>query len=137
MPFSFKYKKDKQYFADLIADGDIILLMRKYSGLFDFRNPKIKRMEYNLRKRELFDILLKRANGICQICKIKKGVEIDHIIPLASNQLNKKFRKMSPTKIHGKLRKVPSESYGSNELINLQLACRSCNRKKWYKLRNV
>jgi ribosomal protein L44E len=132
MALLFKYKKDKQYFVDLIADGNTTVLEKKYSNLFDFRSLSVKRAEYNAHKQELFNILFKRANGICQICKSAKGVEIDHIVPLASNQLNKKLRKMRPIKINGKLRKVPSESYGSNKLVNLQLACRPCNRKKWH-----
>ena len=132
MPLFFKYKRDNRFFADLLADGSISALEKKYSHLFDFRKPTIKRREYNARKRMLFSALFRRAKGICQICKSAKGIEIDHIVPLASNQLNKKFRKMYPTRIGGKLRKVPSESYGSNNPANLQLACRPCNRKKWH-----
>ncbi len=132
MSLFFRYKKDKQYFADLFADGSIGMLQKKYGLRFDFRNPTIKRREYNADKQELFPLIFKRAKGICQICKSVRGIEIDHIVPLASNQLNKKFRKMCPTKIGGKLKKVPSESYGSNNPKNLQLACKSCNRKKWH-----
>jgi len=132
MPLFFKYKEDKQYFADLLAGGNVRILEKKYKHFFDFRNPNIKRAEYNAKKRESFSVLFKRAKGICQICKITKGIEIDHIVPLASNQLNKNFREMHPTKIGGKLKKVPSESYGSNNPANLQLACKSCNRKKWH-----
>lgn len=132
MPLLFKYKRDKQCFADLFAGGSIRTLEKKCTPLFDFRNPTIKRAEYNTRKRELFSALFNRAKGICQICKSAKGTEIDHIVPLASNQFNKKFRKMYPTKTAGKLKKVPSESYGSNNPANLQLACKLCNRKKWH-----
>lgn len=39
---------------------------------------------------------------------------------------------MHPKIIGGKVKKVPSESYGSNNLANLQLACKFCNRKKWH-----
>lgn len=134
MPLFFKYKRDKQYFADLLADGSIRTLEKEYTPLFDFRNPTVKRVEYNIRRRELSAALSKYTKGICQICKSAKGIEIDHIVPLASNQLNKKFRKLYPTRIGGKLKKVPSESYGSNNLANLQLVCKSCNRKKWHKI---
>ncbi|MDO8530441.1 MAG: HNH endonuclease signature motif containing protein [bacterium] len=132
----FKYKEDKQYFADLLADGSIGVLEKKYALWFDFRSSGVKRKEYNTNRNNLFKTLIKRAKGACQICKKNKGREIDHKIPLSSNQFNKKFRGMMPTKNNGKLKKVPSESYGSNNIANLQLACKSCNRKKWHLVSN-
>jgi 5-methylcytosine-specific restriction endonuclease McrA len=133
MPLLFRYKKDKKYFADLLAKGSVKALEKNYINLFDFRTPSIKRKDFNARKPELFRILYERAHGICQICKSAKGIEIDHFIPIASNILNKKFRNMRPMKIAGRLHKVPSESYGSNDLANLRLSCRACNRNKWHR----
>jgi 5-methylcytosine-specific restriction endonuclease McrA len=133
MSLHFKYKKDKQYFADLLAKGSLKVLEKKYANLFDFRVPSIKRREFNTHKPELYQILFNRAHRICQICRYTKGTEIDHIIPIASNLLNKKFRNMRPVKLGGKLRKIPAESYGSNHIDNLRLACSSCNRKKWHR----
>lgn len=133
MSLHFKYKADKKYFADKLTGGDKQLLESKYCDCFDFRSSAIKRQEYNLLKSKLLQILLKRSKGICEICKIVKGHQIDHIIPVASNQLNKSLRKMRPVAQNGKLKKVPSESYGSNHIKNLQLACQKCNRKKWHK----
>lgn len=129
----FKYKKDRQYFADKLSDGSVAMLEKRHDRLFDFRNPKLKRAEYNAKKQSLFSVVFRRAQGICQICKAVKGIEIDHKIPLASNYWNKKFRGMRPKKVNGRLKKVSSESYGSNHLENLQLACKSCNRKKWHR----
>ncbi len=120
-------------FTTSIAKGNIKALEKNYANLFDFRNSSIKRKDFNAHKREWFQILCGRAHGICQICKSAKGTEIDHFIPIASNILNKKFRNMRPVKFDGRLHKVPSESYGSNHLDNLRLACKPCNRKKWHR----
>jgi len=133
MQLGFRYREDEQYFADLLANGSIAKLEKDCFRLFDFRDPKIKRKEFGLKKQQLSPIIIEKAKGICQICKLNAGNEIDHIVPLSSNQLNKKFRKMKPTIVNGKVNKVPAESYGSNDLTNLQLACKSCNRKKWHR----
>lgn len=127
----FKFLEDKKYFTDILCGGDVEKLEKNCKEFFDFRSPSIKRKEFNVKKRALLPPIFKCAKGMCQICKSSKGTEVDHIIPLASNQLNKKFRKMHPTIVSGMLKKVPSESYGSNNLMNLQLTCKSCNRKKW------
>ncbi len=128
----FRYLEDKKYFADILCGGDIVRLENEYKDYFDFRPASIKRKEFNFKIKKLFPIVFKRAKGICQICNIAKGKEVDHIIPIASNQLNKKFRKMKPIIANGNFKKVLAENYGSNNLINLQLVCKSCNRKKWH-----
>ncbi len=129
----FKYSEDEKYFADMFCEGDVNKLRTKFKESFDFRSVTIKRREFNGKRKTLFPIISERANGTCQICKSAEGNELDHIIPLGSNYLNKKFRKMKPLRVGGKLKKVPSESYGSNNIRNLQLACKPCNRKKWYR----
>lgn len=128
----FKYSEDKKYFADVLSEGDVKKLENKFKDFFDFRPASIKRKEFNSKIRKLLPGITRRAKGICQICKIAKGTEVYHIVPLARNQLNKKFRKMNPTTIDGKLKKVPAECYGSNNSANLQLVCKACNRKKWH-----
>ena len=49
--------------------------------------------------------VLARDGNICRQCGSTQNLEVDHIIPLARG--------------------------GSNELDNLQVLCRTCNRKKW------
>jgi len=128
------YEKDKQHFADLYTGGDIRKLDTEYSLLFDTRDPKVKRKEYIDNYKKLFTAVFQSAKGLCQICHIAKGVEIDHIVPLKSNELNKRFRDMHATTVNGKIHKVKAESYGSNDVNNLQLVCKSCNRTKWHRL---
>jgi 5-methylcytosine-specific restriction endonuclease McrA len=128
---NFKYTEDKQYFAKKLSDGSIERLEKYYANQFDFRNPVIKRKEFNAHRNELMHILRKRSDGICEICRKSIGTEIDHIVPLSTNVLNKNLRNLSTRVIDGVRRKAPSESYGSNHISNLQLACKICNRKKW------
>jgi 5-methylcytosine-specific restriction endonuclease McrA len=58
------------------------------------------------------------------------GVEVDHLIPLSSNVLNKKLRKMKGEN----KKKVPAQSFGSNDLSNFILACSRCNAFKKHRL---
>src|ERR687895_52403 len=60
-------------------------------------------------------------------CEINNPVAIDHVIPISSNVLNKHLRKSKPL-VAGK--KVPTESFGSNDMSNLVLACAKCNSNK-------
>ena len=54
------------------------------------------------------------------------GLVLDHIIPLSSNELNKRIRKL-PTP-RGK--KIARQSVGSNHPSNLLVACPKCNGYK-------
>lgn len=63
-------------------------------------------------------------------CDIRSGVEVDHLIPLSSNKLNKELPKLPPLKG----RKVSSQSLGSNNFLNLILACKQCNSRKKHRL---
>lgn len=58
---------------------------------------------------------------------ISSGYQIDHIIPVTTNILNKKLRNMKSKDIS---KKVQSESYGSNHLNNLILMFQACNQHK-------
>lgn len=131
---NFKYITDKQFFADKMSNGNIDELEKHYADLFDFRTPSIKRKEFNAQRNQLMLVLYNRAGGLCEICRKSKGTAIDHIVPLSTNVLNKRVRKLKTSVIGGIRRKTPSESYGSNHLSNLQLVCKACNRRKWNSL---
>ncbi|MBK6989183.1 MAG: hypothetical protein IPH33_13745 [Bacteroidetes bacterium] len=64
------------------------------------------------------------------MCDISSGIVIDHLIPLSTNQLNKSLRKLAPVK--GK--KVATQSFGSNHIDNLVIACASCNNHKKHRI---
>ncbi|NRP10367.1 MULTISPECIES: HNH endonuclease [unclassified Marinobacterium] len=97
--------------------------------LFDFNDAQIKRRLFNSRRAELTRLLVERDGDQCQLrwllCCDEVGTEIDHLIPLQSNVLNKANGVIAEP---GK--KVPSEPFGSNDLANLVLACSKCNGAK-------
>ena len=57
-------------------------------------------------------------------CDMHSGTQVDHLIPLSSNKLNKELRQLKA--VAGK--KVVTQSIGSNHINNLVLACRNCNQ---------
>lgn len=59
-------------------------------------------------------------------CEGNETLEVDHLIPLSSNVLNKTLRHLKAAK--GK--KVQTQSFGSNHPDNLILACTRCNAFK-------
>ena len=131
----FQYPEDEKYFIDLLAKGDKDLFYKKYFRLFDFRSPFLKRQEFNKKRSDIFKKLVKRDGLKCQLslhpdCSKLKKFDIDHIIPLSTNELNKKLRNIKPSK--GK--KVPSQSFGSNDESNLILACSRCNAYKKHRI---
>ena len=113
-----------------------------YEDLFDFRPSDVKRREF----RRILDAHLRnlfvRFGHVCFLqfapdCAIGSGVTVDHLIPLSSNRLNKRLRGMKTSRLpDGRLRKVPSQSFGSNDPRNLVLACKNCNSFKMDKLLN-
>lgn len=128
----FKYPEYEQFFSDLLCEEGEDL--SKYDSLFDLREP------YDIKRRELTSSKYKQAwkdleekyGRICQLqfvesCDFNNPTCIDHVIPLISNELNKKIRKSKPL-IAGK--KIQSESFGSNDISNLVLACGKCNSNK-------
>jgi 5-methylcytosine-specific restriction endonuclease McrA len=128
----FKYPEYYQFFRDQICEEGEDL--SKYASLFDFREPpSIKRRELRGREYEqAWEELEKRFGRRCQLqyiedCETDNPVAIDHIIPVSSNVLNKHLRKSKPL-VAGK--KIPTESFGSNDISNLVLACAKCNSNK-------
>jgi hypothetical protein len=131
----FQYVRDKEFFADILSDGDMVAFEKKFKDFFDFRDPKVKRKEFNVIRDRVFNKLIKKYGKKCQLqlssdCKMSKKFAVDHIIPLSSNQLNKKIRK-----IKGVLRKkTQTQSFGSNLDKNLTLSCQKCNSLKHNKI---
>jgi 5-methylcytosine-specific restriction endonuclease McrA len=66
------------------------------------------------------------------ICFLQPGEiwQLDHLIPLSSNELNKRLRALPRV---GKA-KVARQSFGSNHADNLILACKRCNAFKKHRL---
>lgn len=131
--FFFDFPEDKEFFAKLLcADQETI---EKYHRLFDSRDPALKRKEFNRKRSELIVFLKERQGLNCAlnfpgICDLQSGLNIDHIIPLSTNKLNKELRALKPEK--GK--KVKSQSFGSNNTENLILTCKNCNNHKKHRL---
>ena len=134
-PLGFEYSEDREFFANLLTGGDVQKLESEFSDCFDFRHPAIKRWEFNKVKRKLLKELISKYGGKCQLhihpdCSKDGKFEPDHIIPLSTNELNKKLRHMTRTSTE----KVPAQSFGSNNIKNLTLACHRCNAYKKHKL---
>lgn len=131
----FKHTEDQKFFADLLTDGNIEVLNENYSELFDFRHPAIKRWEFNKIAKKVLTELIDIHKGECQLnihpeCDIQSGFEPDHIIPLSSNVLNKTLRG-----VKGKDgTKAKAQSFGSNHIRNLTLACKKCNSLKKHRI---
>jgi len=135
LPINFEYPKDQQYFIDLLAKGDLDLFNNKYINLFDFRDTGIKRKEFNSIRNKVFNNLIIKYGKECQLklldnCEIDNNLVVDHYIPLSTNELNKKLRKLKPE--IGK--KVKTQSFGSNHIDNFKLACSKCNAFKKHKI---
>jgi 5-methylcytosine-specific restriction endonuclease McrA len=131
----FKYKGDKIFFKNLFdfVDDNI------FSSIFDFSEPIEKRKKFNKIKKKFYNQLMLKQQGECylsfdSICDVSKGYQIDHMIPLSTNTLNKNLRNLKST---DKNKKVQSESYGSNHINNLMLTCKSCNQKKKHTILTV
>ncbi|MFA6416369.1 MAG: hypothetical protein WCW56_02685 [Candidatus Paceibacterota bacterium] len=132
---NFEYPEDREFFANLLAGGDDKRFEAEFSDYFDFRHPAIKRWEFDRAKKKLMPELIEKYGGKCQLrlhpdCSKEEIYQIDHVIPLASNELNKKLRHMGRTSTE----KVPPQSFGSNNLKNLTLACKRCNAYKKHHL---
>ncbi len=132
---NFEYPEDEEFFAKILCDGDIELFRQNFNDYFDFRDPLIKTREFKLIRNKVYEDLVKKYDGKCQLqipgkCKTDKDFEIDHIIPLSSNQLNKEIRELKG--VPGK--KTATQSFGSNNKENLILACHACNGFKKNKI---
>ncbi|NCB21061.1 MAG: HNH endonuclease [Clostridia bacterium] len=132
---NFQYKSDYNYFLKKLANGDKILFEKKFSKMFDFRSPLIKRKEFNLIRNKVYKELILKYGEKCQLnlcpdCGEIKKFDVDHFIPLSTNKLNKLLRNLKPEV--GK--KVASQSFGSNDVSNLRIACKRCNSFKKHKI---
>jgi len=132
---TFEYPEDREYFANLLCDGDCNRLDKEFVDFFDFRHPAIKRWEFDKVRKKILQGLIEKYDGKCQLrihadCNSDGGLEPDHIIPLSTNELNKKLRNMERTSSE----KILAQSFGSNHLNNLTLACKRCNAFKKHKL---
>ncbi len=50
----FEYKEDFNFFLNKLTDGDVSLFEKKYHKMFDFRDPKIKRDEFNKIRNDIY-----------------------------------------------------------------------------------
>jgi len=92
---NFEYPEDQEYFTNLLANRDTEKLESDFSELFDFENPAIKREKFNKISKKVLKKLLDKYGNECQLkihedCSKVNKFEPDHIVPLSSNELNKK-----------------------------------------------
>ncbi len=132
---SFEYPEDRDYFVSLLAKGNEQLFELRYAHFFDFRDPLIKRKEFNTRRNRLFERLMQQYGLSCRLklhpdCSKVKKYDIDHVVPLATNELNKRIRHIKRTD----KKKVPAQSFGSNHIDNLVIACKRCNAFKKHRI---
>lgn len=127
----FEYSEDLVFFDGLLSE---IGGVSAWQHLFDDRDPAKKRREFGRFRNLVFEKLIEKVGNICQLrCHedcINKAEEVDHLVPLKTNVLNKELRALSG--IGGK--KVPSLSYGSNDPANLILSCKRCNAFKKHRM---
>lgn len=130
MKNAFEYPEDRKFFVDLLCDAGESF--SSYTLLFDTTTvPAIKRLQFQKIVKAVRKDLIQRYGKICMLrlsdqCDIEDGMNVDHLIPLSSNKLNKELRNIRAAK--GK--KVPTQSFGANHPSNLILACAKCNGKK-------
>lgn len=129
----FEHPEDREFFLNFLAHGNEQLFEEKYSQYFDFRNSEIKRKEFNSIRNDIYNKFVSERGLSCQLkisedCSKSGRFAIDHFVPLQGNELNKHLRGMKRTGIA----KVPAQSFGSNHIDNLLLACSECNRAKSY-----
>tara|TARA_R110002020_G_scaffold52867_3_gene148301 strand:+ start:103 stop:549 length:447 start_codon:yes stop_codon:yes gene_type:complete len=129
----FEYPEDQLYFEKLLLHNGFSNIM-DFANMFDFRLPEIKRKEFNrIRNNRLEE--LKSIHGLrCMLnlhcCDLSSGVAVDHLIPISTNKLNKVLRNLKAEK--GK--KVKTQSFGSNHIDNLVIACNNCNNYKKHRI---
>ena len=96
----FEHPEDRRFFIDRLAGGDEQKFEAEFLDCFDFREPAIKRKEFKALRNRAFRDLLQRHGETCQLrihadCGKDKRWEVDHIVPLATNELNTKLRNMA------------------------------------------
>lgn len=129
--------QDLVFFSDLYTEGDRIRFEKEFIDYFDERAPQVKRAEFNKLRHKLYEELGESYGYSCMLnlleaCLDTENLAIDHLIPLSSNELNKKLRNVQslPSK------KVVTQSYGSNNIKNLAIACSKCNDFKKHRFLN-
>ena len=127
----FDHAEDRAFFEELLEE---VGGLADWQHLFDLRDPELKRREFNRSRYRIHEALLSTDGERCQLrchgdCSGAPD-EVDHLVPLKMNVLNKSLRAMRG---HAG-RKVPPLSYGSNDLANLVLACKRCNAFKKHRL---
>lgn len=134
----FDHPEDEQYFRELLcAVGEDLA---EYADLFDFRPPMEKRREFQRLRSTHLSSLQDQCGETCFLrcapdCDVRSGLTVDHVIPLSTNKLAKQLRRLSASRIAtGRLRKAPTQSFGSNHPRNLALACNNCNSFKQNKI---
>jgi hypothetical protein len=127
----FDYPEDKDHFDGVLQNGGGV---DANSHLFDFRDPDLKRKEFNAVRDAVFVELQRRYGTGCQLRCHEDcggvGKVVDHLIPLSSNVLNKTLRGVRATAD----KKAPTQSFGANHVDNFALACRRCNAFKQSKI---
>ena len=124
---NFEYKEDKIFFQHLFKEFGGL---ERNHDLFDSSNPFLKRQAFNRIRNKVFRKLQDKFGDICMLnfhadCA-NSADQVDHLIPLSSNILNKTIRAMKAEK--GK--KVSAQSLGSNNDRNFVLSCSRCNAAK-------
>ncbi|MBI2656917.1 hypothetical protein HYX03_04200 [Candidatus Woesearchaeota archaeon] len=130
----FEFPEDEKFFRKLLCKDKNVF--NSYLCLFDFREPKIKRSEFCRIRNKVLKDLIDKYGQRCMLqypnrCINSKFV-VDHLIPLSSNKLNKILRGILAEK--GK--KIKTQSFGSNHINNLIIACSECNSFKKHKFLN-
>ena len=124
---NFEYKEDKIFFQHLFKEFGGL---ERNHDLFDSSDPFLKRQAFNRIRNKTFRKLQDKFGDICMLnfhadCA-NSADQVDHLIPLSSNILNKTIRAMKAEK--GK--KVSAQSLGSNNDRNFVLSCSRCNAAK-------
>ena len=124
---NFEYIEDKIFFQLLFKDFGGL---EKNYDLFDSSDPLLKRKAFNKIRNKTFYKLQDKFGDICMLnfhadCT-NSADQVDHLIPLSSNILNKTIRAMKAKKD----KKVASQSLGSNNDRNFVLSCSRCNAAK-------
>ena len=129
----FEHSADRFYFEKMLLHDDLQDLLH-FKEMFDFRPAAIKRKEFNKIRNQRLKTLQKKHGLTCMLnfegCDLESGIAVDHLIPIASNVLNKTLRNLKAEKG----RKVKAQSFGSNHLDNLIIACSYCNNHKKHRL---
>jgi 5-methylcytosine-specific restriction endonuclease McrA len=129
----FEFEADLRYFERLLCSrGQTITA---YRHLFDFASAKAKRTRFRAIRNRCLRTLVTAYGRKCQLqlspqCTVDTSLTVDHLIPLSTNKLNKLLRGLS-ARLGGK---VPSQSFGSNDIRNLIVACAKCNGAKKHQL---